>query len=56
MWDTTGIKIKSKLPKYYIVLVYDEKVPRHFCRIATGVVTGVLPSGDSETKSSGGEN
>ena len=31
-----------------IVLVYDEKVPRHFWRIA--VVAGVLPSRDSEIK------
>ena len=28
------------------MLVYDEKVPRHFWRIA--IVTGVLPSRDSE--------
>ena len=30
------------------MLVYDENVPRHFWRIA--IVTGVLPSGDSEIK------
>ena len=30
------------------VLVYDEKVPRHFSRIA--IVTGVLPSRDSEIR------
>ena len=30
------------------VLVYDEKVPRHFWRIA--IVTGVLPSRDSEIR------
>ena len=32
------------------MLVYDEKVTRHFWRIA--IVTGVLPSRDSETKRS----
>ena len=32
------------------MLVYDEKVPRHFWRIAT--VTGVLPSRDSDAKRS----
>ena len=32
------------------MLVYDEKVSRHFWRIA--VVTGILPSRDSETKRS----
>ena len=31
-----------------IVLVYDEKVPRHFLRIAVAV--GVLPSRDSEIR------
>ena len=31
-----------------IVLVYDEKVPRHFWRIV--IVTDVLPSGDSEIR------
>ena len=30
------------------MLIYDENVPRHFQRIA--IVTGVLPSRDSETK------
>ena len=30
------------------VLVYDQKVPRHFSRIA--IVTGVLPSRDSEIR------
>ena len=48
MWNTTGIKIKYKLPKKYVVLVYDEKVLRHFLRIA--IVTGLLPSRDSETQ------
>ena len=43
-----NIKIKYKLLKNYVVLVYDKKVPRHFWRIA--IVTGVLPSRDSETK------
>ena len=28
------------------MLVYDEKVPRRFCKIS--IVTGVLPSSDSE--------
>ena len=50
MWGTTSIKIKYKLPKNYVVLVYDKKVPGHFWRIA--IVTGVLPSRDSETKRS----
>ena len=36
------------------MLVYDEKVPRHFWRIAT--LTGVLPSTDSEAKRSDSEN
>ena len=49
-----SIKIKYKLSKNYVVLVYDEKVPRHFRRIA--IVTEVLPSGDSETKRSNSEN
>ena len=48
------MKIKYKLPKSYVVLVYDKKVPRHFWRIS--IVTGVLPSRDSETKSSNREN
>ena len=42
MWGTTSIKIKYKLPKSYVVLVYNEKEPRHFWRIA--IVTWVLPS------------
>ena len=53
MWDTTSIKIKYKLPKNYVVLIYDENVPRHFQRIA--IETGVLPSRDSETKRSDSE-
>ena len=36
------------------MLVYDEKVPRHFWRFA--IVTGILPSRDSETKRSDSEN
>ena len=48
MWDTTSIKIKYKLPKSYVVLVYDEKELRHFWRVA--IVTGVLTSRNSETK------
>ena len=40
--------------KKSVVLVFDEKVPRHFWRIA--IVTGVLPSRDSETKRSDSEN
>ena len=47
-------KIRYKLPKNYVVLVYDEKIPRHFWKIA--IVTGVLPSRDSETKKSNSEN
>ena len=43
-----NIKIKYKLPKNYVALVYDKKVPRHFWRIA--VVTGVLTSRDFEIK------
>ena len=49
-----SIKIKYKLSKKHVPLVYDEKVPRHFRRIA--IVTGVLPSTDSETKRSDSEN
>ena len=49
-----SIKIKYKLPKNYAELIYDEKVPRHFWRIA--MVTGVLPSTDFETKNSDSEN
>ena len=45
-------KIKYKLLKNYVVLVYDEKMSRHFWRI--GIVTRVLPSRDSETKRSDG--
>ena len=40
--------MKYKLPKNYVVLVYDEKVLGHFLRIA--IVTGVLPSNDCEIK------
>ena len=36
------------------MLVYDEMVLRHFWRIA--IVTGVLPSRDSETKRNDSEN
>ena len=43
-----NIKIKYKLPKNYVVLVYDERVPRNVWRIA--MVTGVLSSTDSEIK------
>ena len=45
------LKLNIKSPKNnvnVIVLVYDEKVPRHFWRIA--VVLGVLPSKDSEIR------
>ena len=42
------MKIKYKLPKNYVAIVYDEKVPRHFCRII--IVTEVLPSRDFEIK------
>ena len=41
-----SFKIKCKLQKSYVVLGYDEKMPRHFWRNA--IVTGVLPSRDSE--------
>ena len=54
MWDITSLKIRYKLAKNYVVSVYDEKVPRHFWRIA--IVTGVLPSRDSETKRSDSKN
>ena len=54
MCDIMSIKIKYKLPKNSIMLVYVEKVPRNFWRIA--IVTGVLPSTDSETKMSDSEN
>ena len=43
-----SIKIKYKLSKKHVALVYDEKVPRHFGRIA--IVTRVLPGTDSEIK------
>ena len=38
MWDTTSITIKYKLPKNYVVLFYDEKIPRHFWRIAIKIL------------------
>ena len=38
----------SKINVNDIVLVYDEKAPKHFWRIA--IVTGVLPSRDSEIR------
>ena len=38
----------SKINVNDIVLVYDEKVPRHFRRIA--IVTRVLPDRDSEIR------
>ena len=38
----------SKINVNDIVLVYDEKVPRHFWRIA--IVTRVLPDRDSEIR------
>ena len=50
-WDTTNIKIQYKLVQVNvndISLVYDEKVPRHFSKIA--IVRGVLPSKDSEIR------
>ena len=36
------------MTKIYVLLVYDEKVPRHFWKIA--IVIGVFPSRDSEIK------
>ena len=48
-----SIKIKYKLPKSYVVLVYDKKVPRHFWRMA--IVKEELHR-DSETKRSDSEN
>ena len=45
------LKLNVNFPKINvsnIVLVYDEKVPRHLWRIA--IVTGALPSGDSEIR------
>ena len=47
-WDTKSIKVKCKLPKNYVVLVYDEKVPRHFWKV--DIVTVALSSKDSEIK------
>ena len=47
-WDTTKIRIKYKLPKNYVLLVYDEKMRRLFWKIS--IVTGILPSIDSEIK------
>ena len=44
MWDTASIKIKYKLQKDYVVLVYDEKVPWQLWRIA--IVARLLPSRD----------
>ena len=49
--DTMNIKIKHRLLKINvndIVLVFYEKVPRHFWRIA--IVSRVLPSRDSEIR------
>ena len=43
-----AIKIKYKLHKNYFLLAYDEKVPRRFWKMA--IVTGILPSRDSEIK------
>ena len=40
--------MKHKLPKNYVLLVYNEKMPGHFWRIA--IVTGVISSTDSEIK------
>ena len=40
--------MKHKLPKNYVLLVYNEKMPGHFWRIA--IVTGVISSKDSEIK------
>ena len=48
MSDITNIKIKYELLNNYAALNYDGKVSRHFWRIA--IVTGVLPSRDSEIK------
>ena len=44
-------KLNINSPKFNVsdvVVVYDEKVPTHFCKIA--IVTGILPSRDSEIK------
>ena len=52
---TVNIKIKYKLPKHYVVLVFDEKVPRPFWRIA--IVTWILlPRRYSENKGSNSDN
>ena len=48
------MKINFKLPKNHVVLVYDENMPRPFGKVV--IVTGVLPSTDSGTKSSVSEN
>ena len=42
------MRIKYKLPKNNVVLVYNKKVPRNIWRIV--IVTGVLSSRDSEIK------
>ena len=52
--ETQRAKKLNITPKSYVVLVYDEKVPGHFLRIA--IVTGALPSTGSDTKRSNGEN
>ena len=41
-------ELNKKLPKNYVLLVYDEKLPRHFWEIA--IITNVSPSRDSEIK------
>ena len=47
--QTSKLKIDSlKVNVNYIVLVFYEKVPRHFWRIA--LVTRVLPSRDSKIR------
>ena len=43
-----NIRIKYKLPKNYVVLVYDEKMLRNLWRIV--MVTGGLSNRDSEIK------
>ena len=43
---TSKLNINSQ--KNHVLLVYDEKVPRHFWKIV--IVTGVLPSRSSEIK------
>ena len=52
--ESASIKIKYKLQKNYVILIYDKKVPTHIWRIAT--VTWLLPSRDSDTKRSDSEN